>query len=204
MIARREEAIFGHVDSQGIKHEGLLDALASASSGDQKSIAEELRSIEEELNELSIDIEWDAQRMDRLFPDGKVMRTQPGEKDQLLLNYEQSAEIELNRIEALIFKFILAIIEVAPRRCLCEVECDADVYHDDIMAQPYVLFEQQPVFEKEEVESSEMFLEPQKSQSEIEMAYVLPAIRQSMDDDVMESSRNDSGEAESSVLTEEE
>ena len=81
LVADREKAIFGHVDSQGIKHEGLLDALASASSGDQKPFAEELRSIEEELEELSNDLGWDAQRMDRIFPDGKIMRTQPGEKD---------------------------------------------------------------------------------------------------------------------------
>ena len=152
LVADREKAIFGHVDSQGIKHEGLLDALASASSGDQKPFAEELRSIAEELDELSNDLGWDAQRMDLLFPKGKVVRTQPGEKNQLL-SYEQNAEIEHNRIEALIFKFTLTMIEIAPRKCLCEVECDADVIHDEILAQPYVLFEQQPVFKREEVES---------------------------------------------------
>ena len=106
-----------------------------------------------------------------------------------MLSYQQNAEIEKKRVEDMIFEFKMTMIEIAPRNCLCEVECDANVIHDDIMFEPYVLFEQQPVFEKEEVESSEMFLEAQDSQSEIEMAYVLPAIQQSMGDDLIEDRR---------------
>ena len=190
LIARREEAIFGHVDSQGIKHEGLLDALASASSGDQKSIAEELRSMEEELCRL--DLFMDASQMDFLFPEGKVMRTQPGEKDSLLLGYFQNAKIESKKIDDMIFKFTSAMFEIAEMRSNV-------IGFDEGM--PYNLFEERQICDKEEVESSEMFLEPQESQSELEMACVLPAIQQAMDD---KGSRIDSREDESSVLTEEE
>jgi len=190
LIACREKAIFGHVDSQGIKHEGLLDALASASSGDQKSIAEELRSMEEELCRL--DLFMDASQMDFLFPEGKVMRTQPGEKDSLLLGYFQNAKIESKKIDDMIFKFTSAMFEIAEMRSNV-------IGFDEGM--PYNLFEERQICDKEEVESSEMFLEPQESQSELEMACVLPAIQQDMDD---KGSRIDSREDESSVLTEEE
>ena len=193
LVARREKAIFGHVDSQGIKHEGLLDALASASSGEQESIAEELRSIEEELFELSTAIAGDAGVLDSLFPDGKVARTQPGEINQL--SYDQNAKIELKNIEDMIFKFTLAMFEIAPRGCPCGMQCDI---HDGIRV--YDFFKEQPMFEQKVVESSEMFLEPQGSQSEIEMAYVLPAIQQSMGDDLIEDRRNEEEELSCNYL----